>query len=406
MKRKPKQEDPWAGYQFIDINSHGEEGERLQLSSSRRGRASPSSRRETTRRAPPRQRPSQQPSQRRRPSRERPSAREPVPRSRPSQSRPKKPLGKAARRFLLVFTLLCMVAVTAFLCVFLLFKVRTIEITGDMVYEESAILEVCGYQVGDNLALLTTEEQEQALEQQLPYIQEVQIRRHFPSTLEIHVTGASEAACVSSGSQWFSISYQGKILEEKAAPDDGVMEITGLVLTDPAPGSRLQAQDDDHQNAMATILSVLDEWDAAGSFTRLDVTDLYNITMTYQDRILFQLGSTVGLDYKVDFGLRMVTNPDYLDVNATGTLDLSLAADIRRASFTATNGGLDTGGNTTSGQDNDTAGDSSADEDTSGDDDSSDGQDGSSGEDTSSDSSDSSQDSGRGGDIPDTLFTG
>ncbi len=44
-------------------------------------------------------------------------------------------MGKAARRFLLAFTLLAMAAVTAFVCVFLLFKVRTIEVTGDQVYD-------------------------------------------------------------------------------------------------------------------------------------------------------------------------------------------------------------------------------------------------------------------------------
>ena len=74
------------------------------------------------------------PLERRRQARERPA--------------PKKPLSKGARLFLLVFTLVCMVAITAFLCVFLLFKVRTIEVTGDVVYEQSAILEVCDLRGG------------------------------------------------------------------------------------------------------------------------------------------------------------------------------------------------------------------------------------------------------------------
>ena len=136
----------------------------------------------------------------------------------PQQRRQRKPMSKAARRFLLVFTLLCMVAVTAVMCVFLVFKVRTIQVTGDLVYEESAILDVCGYQVGDNLALLTTAEQEDALESQLPYIEEAQVIRHFPNTLEIHVTAAQKAACVQSGSQWFNVSYSGKILEIRRRP--------------------------------------------------------------------------------------------------------------------------------------------------------------------------------------------
>ena len=229
MRQKRRQQDPWEGYEFIDINSRADEEppprQPARQRASRRGRASPS--------RPPRGQPSRQRREPQRPAR--------ASRSRqPQQRRQRKPMSKAARRFLLVFTLLCMMAVTAVMCVFLVFKVRTIQVTGDLVYEESAILDVCGYQVGDNLALLTTAEQEVALESQLPYIAETQVIRHFPNTLEIHVTAAQKAACVQSGSQWFNVSYSGKILESVAAPEDGVLQVTGLTLTDPAPGAQRQ----------------------------------------------------------------------------------------------------------------------------------------------------------------------
>ena len=296
MRQKRRQQDPWEGYEFIDINSRADEEppprQPARQRASRRGRASPS--------RPPRGQPSRQRREPQRPGR--------ASRSRqPQQRRQRKPMSKAARRFLLVFTLLCMVAVTAVMCVFLVFKVRTIQVTGDLVYEESAILDVCGYQVGDNLALLTTAEQEVALESQLPYIEEAQVIRHFPNTLEIHVTAAQKAACVQSGSQWFNVSYSGKILESVAAPEDGVLQVTGLTLTDPAPGAQLQAQDEDYQSAYDTIFAVLEQRGAAGDFVSLDLTDLYNITMNYQDRIQFQLGSTVELAYKINYGLDLVT---------------------------------------------------------------------------------------------------
>ena len=153
-------------------------------------------------------------------------------------------MSKGARRFLLVFTLLCMAAVTAFLCVFLLFKVRVIQVTGDMIYQEQDVLNAAGYQEGDNLALLTTSEQEQRLEQQLPYIQDAQIIRHFPSTLEIRVTAAQVAADVQNGSQWYAVSTQGKILEEKTSPSEGVMQVAGLALTDPVVGGQIQLEDE------------------------------------------------------------------------------------------------------------------------------------------------------------------
>lgn len=323
-------------------------------------------------------------------------------------------MSKAARRFLTVFTLLCMVVVTAFLCVFLLFKIKTIEVTGDVIYEQTAIIDVCGYEVGDNLVLLSTGKQEKDLEEQLPYVEKAEIIRHFPNTLEIHITAAQEAACVSSGSQWFAVSGSGKILEEKAGPDDGAMQVTGLAFTDPKIGSQFQAQDQEHQDAFKTILSALTELGAAGEFTSLDLTDLYNITMSYQGRVTFELGSTVGLESKIESGYRLVT--EQMEANDTGTLDLSLVADIGKAYFSTSNS--TTASSTTSDSGNSSGGDDSSSD---GSGDTSSGEDGTddasgdtgnsadsgdTGEETSSTEDSSSQNEDRGGDIPDTIFTG
>ena len=314
-------------------------------------------------------------------------------------------MGKAARRFLLAFTLLAMAAVTAFVCVFLLFKVRTIEVTGDQVYDPSAILELCGYQEGDNLALLTTGEQEAALEEQLPYVEDAQILRHFPSGLEIHITAAQQAACVQSGSQWFIISGKGKILEAAIQPLEGVMQITGLTLKDPVVGSTLQVEDASVQQALETILSTLVDLGGVGEFTALDLTDLYNITLSYQDRVLFQLGNTVDLEYKLTYGYGLVTSTDPVHIaqDEYGTLDLTLAGDVKKAYFTESAGssvssaaGEDGG---SSGASGDAAGGTSSEES------SSSAADGAEGE-TSGEESSSTQESGRGSDIPSTIFTG
>lgn len=348
-------------------------------------------------------------------------------------------MSKGARRFLLLFTLVCMVAITGFLCVFLLFKVHTIEVTGDAVYDQSTVLEVAGYQEGDNLALLSTGQQEEDLEEQLPYVQEATISRHFPSTLEIHITAAQKAACISSGGQWYTVSYRGKILEQSESPQEGVMQVTGLTLTGPVAGEKVQVQgasasqseesssesqeegqdqsqsrDDAHQTAFSTILAKLEEWGAAGEFTSLDLTDLYNITMTYQGRVEFQLGSTVGLESKLQSGYALVT--EQLDENDTGTLNLTLVAEVGKAYFTPTNqapgatssasgdtgsgdAGDGTGESDPAGGSSEDGGDaSSAGEGTSGEN--------GTGEGSSQDEGSSSQDEGRGGNIPDTIFTG
>lgn len=385
-----------------------------------RRKTAPPSREQRSSRSGSRSRQEEAPRQRGRPpTREERSSRKRPP-SQKKEPRQRKPLSKAARRILFGFTLMVMIVITAALCVFLLFKIQVIEVTGDSVYEPSQVLDICGFEEGENLVFLSTKGKEEELEEKLPYIEDVKILRKFPTTLEIQVTAATEAACVSSGGQWFAVSDSGKILEQKSAADEGVMEVTGLTLQNPVPGKPLQAQDETYQKAFNDIFATLAEQKIAGEFTKLDLTDLYNITMMYQGRIEFQLGSTVELSYKVDYGYRLVTQE--LEDTDTGTLNLSLAGDVKRAYFTPSVSAPETSSSTSSATD---SGDSSQDatdgSDTSSDDGTAGGdtttsddgtsQDGTGGDETSTQENGESQGDGSTGDgrdsgIPDGIFTG
>ena len=72
--------------------------------------------------------------------------------------------------------------------------------------------------------------------------------------------------------------------------------------------------------------------------TRLDLTDLYDIRLWYQDRVECKLGSTAELTYKLDFAYDALINPtteNKIGDKETGVLDLSYAADAHKAGFEA-----------------------------------------------------------------------
>ena len=108
----------------------------------------------------------------------------------------------------------------------------------------------------------------------------------------------------------------------------------------------------------------------------------------------------------MDYGLRIVTGTEkqvYIASDESGTLDLSLAGDTKGAYFTesvaGSSGASSSQGDSSSGGDSSEASDAGS----SGGDSSSTGEDTSSGEDSGSSSQEGG---GRGGDIPDTIFTG
>lgn len=370
-KKRPSGRDPLAGETFIDINAH---------SRSQPGGPGPQGR------PPARRRPPGPPGG----SGRRPPRREP-----PRKGR--KPLGKTARRVTLLLAVLAMAAVTALLCVFLLFKVADIQVTGDPVYSQEEVLALCDYAIGDNLLFAPTQSQEERLESQLPYVEDAEVIKHFPNTLEIRITAAQTAASVSSGGGWLYVSSQGKILEQAAEPAAATMQVTGFVSTATQPGQYLQAEDATALSALQEILTALTDREMITQCTRLDLTDLYDIRLWYQDRVECKLGSTAGLTYKLDFAYDALINPtteNRVGDKETGVLDLSYAADAHKAGFEA--GPVDPAGSASSAAASSTPEGEGTDT-----------TDGTTGDTTGETSGDTTGETsgGRGDDIPDSPFT-
>ena len=366
-KKRPSGRDPLAGETFIDINAH---------SRSQPGGPGPQGR------PPARRRPPGPPGG----SGRRPPRREP-----PRKGR--KPLGKTARRVTLLLAVLAMAAVTALLCVFLLFKVSSLQVTGDPVYSQEEVLALCDYAIGDNLLFAPTKDQEERLESQLPYVEDAEVIKQFPNTLEIRITAAQTAASVSSGGGWLYVSSQGKILELGAEPAAATMQVTGFVSTATQPGQYLQAEDATALSALQEILTALTDREMITQCTRLDLTDLYDIRLWYQDRVECKLGSTAELTYKLDFAYDALINPtteNRIGDKETGVLDLSYAADAHKAGFEA--GPVDPEGSASSAAASSTPEGEGTD--------TTDGTTGETSGDTTGETS-----GGRGDDIPDSPFT-
>lgn len=279
---------------------------------------------------PPRPGEASRPGQRPRPPRpgEGPAPKRPP---RPRKRRP--PMKKGLRRLLMLGGMFIMLVVTCVLAVSLLFKISEITVTGDVVYQTEDILRLCDYKVGDNLFFITTADRVKKLKAQLPYISDVEIRRHIPGTLEIHIKGTQVACCIYAEGMWLYVSGEGKILETQQEPREGVMRIEGLSPQNPQVGETVQLEDKGLEAAYSTILGKIVELGAWGEFTRLDVTDPYNITLWYQDRVQCRLGNATELDYKVQFGYKLLQE-GHIGEDQTGVLDLSYA-DVRRAGFTS-----------------------------------------------------------------------
>lgn len=245
---------------------------------------------------------------------------------------------KTRSRIKVVLTLtviLIFVMVTALLCVFLVFKVRNIEVKGDLVYGEADIISVCDYNMGDNLFFLSTTDREEKLEKSLPYIKKAKIKRKIPDTIEINIEGASVVGSVKTDSGYIYVDGDGKILQNSSEAASGIMNVEGITVPNAAPGLKMKIEDTAVQEAYDEILKTVDDAQAQAEFTRIDLSNVHDIRMWYQDRIEMRLGNANSLDYKIRFGLRIVREKtDYVSPTARGVIDLTLSKEENKAPFT------------------------------------------------------------------------
>lgn len=255
----------------------------------------------------------------------------------------KKRMAAGARRVMLFLTVAVMAVATALLAIFLLFKVSDIQVTGDAIegVTQEEVITISGCEIGDNLVFLSSGAAKRRLEEKIAYVQNAKIIKHFPNRVEIQLTAAQVAASVYGDGGWLYVNEDGKILEKRDAPQSGVMQIIGLSPSQTQPGKNVSVEDEDTQAAYQAILSAMlevraDETGAYGGlnmngFTLLDMSDLSNIRMFYEDRVEFKMGSALELDYKVKAGCRFLLE---MTGRETGVMDLSSAGETKRAYFT------------------------------------------------------------------------
>lgn len=253
------------------------------------------------------------------------------------------------RRALGVLGVLAVLALGAIVSVNLLFKVTAFRVetfdrttpadTG--IYTEDEIIAALGIEQNSNLFGFSTTDKTLQLQQQFPYLDNVQVDIQLPGTVVIKVSPAREHfACMYSGG-WVVLSDSLKILRSDVSQPEGLTVLTCSLPADftPTPGnfvvpvsynSLLEGDataEAAQQSAQETLMQMLDELQAQGmgdGVTALNIMDLSELSFTYQNRIEVLLGNSNRLDYKIRLAAVAILDPDKgLAASDKGTLDVS-----------------------------------------------------------------------------------
>lgn len=254
------------------------------------------------------------------------------------------------RRALGVLGVLAVLALGAIVSINLLFKVTSFRVetfdrttpadTG--IYTEDEIIAALGIETNTSLFGFSTTEKTAQLQTQFPYLDNVEVNIQLPGTVIIKVTPATERfACMYSGG-WVVLSDSLKILRSDISQPEGLTVLSCSLPADfaPTPGmfvepvsynSLLEGETETaetaHQDATEILMELLDELEAealSDGVTVLNISDLSDISFTYQDRIQVLLGNSNRMDYKVRLAAVAILDPEKgLAASDKGTLDVS-----------------------------------------------------------------------------------
>jgi cell division septal protein FtsQ len=164
------------------------------------------------------------------------------------------------------------------------------------------------------------------------YIEKAKIKKRLPGTLEIIITPANEICTIETNGSYFVVSDGGKILERVTTLQNGLYNVTGVDMSNYKVGDVLHGDDGESIATLGKVTQSIIFTDFP-KVTAINLTDIYNIELTYDNRITVKCGTYLELDYKLRYAKDAIKNEESNNSTVKGTLDVSYAHTTDRAVF-------------------------------------------------------------------------
>jgi len=226
----------------------------------------------------------------------------------------RKSSGKRLRRrrrmwnvYVLLVVLLALAIGTAISYTFL-FNISEIRVSGESdMYTAQQIVEASQIHEGDNLLRLDTDKSEKRILDSLLYVETAEVKRNFPSTLEITVTRCIPAFNVQYDSGVFVVSQKGKILEDNSFITDGLPVIYGLEPNELSTGKVIGSDNERKNTAFFSLINSISHSENY-AIDSVDISDEYSIVVNYSNGLIFRMGNWNDIEYKLSLASNIMND--------------------------------------------------------------------------------------------------
>ncbi|MGN1481438.1 cell division protein FtsQ/DivIB [Porcipelethomonas sp.] len=185
------------------------------------------------------------------------------------------------------------------LSVTLFFNINHINVNGNVDYSNEDIIKVSGVGIGDNMVRLDAGKAEQNILSSMVFIEEAEINKRYPDTLEIKVTKCVAAANIQCENGFLLVSKKGKILEKVESAQNDLITISGFEPVDETLGNYIASADEQKTEIYFEIVNAVEN-NENSKIRSVDMNDKYDIKVNYDNRINFEMGSANDAKYKLN----------------------------------------------------------------------------------------------------------
>ncbi len=263
-------------------------------------------------------------------------------------SRKRRRRRSSVAKMALVVTVLLVAAVGTVLSLTVFFKIKSIDVYGETRYSSKEIIKVANVQLESNLVRLDSEAISDKIEKELPYIEQVKIKKRLPTTLEFNVVAAKIAGYIAADDGYYIVSTEGKLLEKSADKPEKIAEINGITLEKPSVSQYI---DGENIKYVKKIYEAFGEG-MSSNITSLSVGDRIDLSFVYSDRVTVKLGSESDLSKKLKFVVKIISDPNEISEDDMGIIYAGNAKKIsflRKGSYTEYLSSLESEQETSSG---------------------------------------------------------
>lgn len=234
---------------------------------------------------------------------------------------------KNRRKKLIIRSVVCLVFLCAgiILALTMFFNISEITVTGDTVYSADDVTSSSGVSIGDNLIFISKSKINEQITTELPYAGSVKIKRHLPTGLELIITKTDAVYAVVINGYYTLLDGNGKVLETELEYVGENIILLNIGDIESAETGKTIAVDEDYLEKLVNLRTVYEECGIDG-ITAIDLSDLYDIKLTYQGRIILELGETnkENLSKKLALGKAAIDTQNEENELYRGTINLSV----------------------------------------------------------------------------------